>query len=81
MIKKLTRHGNSTAVIIDKALLKVLNITPETELKISTNGESIIITPVREASLEKISENKIIQNAVEEVMKKYAPALKKLAKN
>lgn len=81
MIKKLTRHGNSTAVIIDKALLRVLNITPETELKISTNGESIIITPVREASLKKISENRIIQNAVEEVMKKYAPALKKLTKN
>jgi len=82
MIKKLTRHGNSNAVIIDKALLEVLNITIETELKVSTNGESIILTPVRESfAANKISKNKVIEDAVEEVMKKYAPALKKLAKN
>lgn len=80
MIKKLTRHGNSTAIIIDKALLKLLNITSETELKISTNGESIIITPIYENS-ERTSNNKLIQDAVEKIMKKYEPALRKLSKN
>lgn len=82
MIKKTIKHGNSTAIILDKALLSVLNISPETELKISTDGASIIITPVNmQAMTQKISDRETIQKAFEEVMKQYAPALKKLAKN
>ena len=30
MIKKLTKHGNSWALIIDKPVLDLLNINPET---------------------------------------------------
>ena len=46
MIKKLSRHGNSMALIIDKPILEILNITDETPLKISTDGKIITIKPM-----------------------------------
>lgn len=81
MIKKLTKHGNSTALIIDKSILRLLKIDNNTELTISTNGTSIIITPIKKDLKFKVSENEAIQKAFEEVMKQYEPALKKLAKS
>ena len=45
MIKTLTAHGNSAALIIDKALLEVLGISLKTPLEIVTDGKSLIITP------------------------------------
>ncbi len=45
MIKTLTTHGNSLALIIDKPILDLLNITIDTPLKITTDGESLIISP------------------------------------
>ena len=50
MIKTLTAHGNSAALIIDKALLEILNIDMNTPLEILTDGENLIISPVREDS-------------------------------
>jgi len=47
MIKTLTRHGNSAALIVDKALLDVLRIDLETPLEIVTDGESMIVSPAR----------------------------------
>ena len=48
MIKKLTRHGNSLALVIDKPILEILNISPGTPLKITTDGRSLTITPSRQ---------------------------------
>lgn len=81
MIKKLIKHGNSTAIILDKPILNILNISNETELKISTDGVSIIITPIEQASIKKISDKEAVQKAFEEIMKQYGPVFKKLAKN
>lgn len=83
MVKKLIKHGNSTALILDKSLLKILNINRDTPLKIKTDGKSIIITPVSEESstTQKVSDREEVQKAFEEIIKKYAPALKKLADN
>ncbi len=47
MVKKLTRHGNSLALVIDKPILELLNITKDTPLEISTDGRSLIISPSR----------------------------------
>lgn len=47
MIKKLTRHGNSLALVIDKPILEILNIAPDTPLHITTDGRSLTITPSR----------------------------------
>ncbi len=45
MIKKLTPIGNSLGLIIDRPILKLLNIDRDTELEISTDGETLIIRP------------------------------------
>ena len=48
MIKKLTKHGNSLALVIDKGVLELLNIDDKTPLDISTDGKMLIISPVRD---------------------------------
>jgi len=45
MTKKLIRHGNSAAIILDKPILDLLNLTMDTPLQISTDGQSIVISP------------------------------------
>lgn len=47
MIKTLTKHGNSLALVIDRAVLDLLSIQADTPLEISTDGQVLIITPVR----------------------------------
>lgn len=47
MTKHLTAHGNSAALVIDKPILELLGITLKTPLEISTDGKSIVISPVR----------------------------------
>jgi antitoxin component of MazEF toxin-antitoxin module len=46
MIKRTTKHGNSQALVLGKDLLEILEITPETDLKITTDGRSLLVTPV-----------------------------------
>jgi antitoxin component of MazEF toxin-antitoxin module len=45
VIKKLTAIGNSYGLVIDKAILDLLKITPETELELTTDGVSLLVTP------------------------------------
>ena len=74
MIKKLTRHGNSLAIIIDRAVLDLLKIDADTPLEISTDGQVLVITPVRD----KARRNKF-RKALESANRKYGRALKRLA--
>jgi antitoxin MazE len=47
MVKKLARHGNSLALILDKPILELLNIDENTPLEVSTvDGRSLHIRPV-----------------------------------
>ena len=47
MVKRLQAVGNSSGIIIDKPVLELLRITADTELDVSTDGERLIITPIR----------------------------------
>lgn len=47
MVKTLKQIGNSYGVIIDKPILEILRITPETPLEIMADGQSLRIRPVR----------------------------------
>ena len=42
------KHGNSYALVIDKPILDLLNIRPDTPLTISTDGEQLLISPEEE---------------------------------
>ncbi len=74
MLKKLTRHGNSLALVIDKGVLDLLNIDDQTPLEISTDGTLLLISPVRDEK-----RKKQFRKALEKVNNKYGHALKKLA--
>ena len=74
MIKTLTRHGNSAALIIDKAILEILNIDMDTPLKIVTDGTNLIISPVLDAS-----HDHRLADALERVNANHAKTLRRLA--
>lgn len=74
MIKKLTKHGNSYAMVIDKPILELIRATPETPFEIITDGRSLILTPVRDPE-----EEKDFENAVAMIHKRFGKAMKKLA--
>jgi antitoxin MazE len=48
MTKKLTRSGNSLALVIDRPLLDALAIDADTELELSTDGDVLVVTPLRD---------------------------------
>jgi antitoxin MazE len=48
MVKKLTKTGNSFALVLEKPILEKMKIDADTPLEVSTNGEVIVISPVRD---------------------------------
>ena len=74
MIKKLTKHGNSLALVMERGVLDLLNIDADTPLDISTDGEVLIISPVRDEK-----RRKKFEETVAETNRKHGRALKKLA--
>ena len=74
MIKRLTKHGNSMALVIDKAILDILKIEESTPLELTTDGKSLNISPVNDEK-----RMKKFENALRKVNKKYGKALKKMA--
>jgi antitoxin MazE len=49
MVKKLAKHGNSLALVIDRPVLDLLGIDGDTPLDISTDGRVLIVAPVGDA--------------------------------
>src|ERR1700761_8652277 len=45
MLKKLVKFGNSTALVLDRAILELLNMQEGAVVKLKTDGTSLIITP------------------------------------
>jgi antitoxin MazE len=76
MTKRLRAIGNSAGIIIDKPILELLKITPETELDLSTDGERLIITPVRTAAARRAA----LARAQARVLRDHDETFRKLAK-
>ncbi|MCH9762788.1 MAG: AbrB/MazE/SpoVT family DNA-binding domain-containing protein [Gammaproteobacteria bacterium] len=45
MLKKLVKYGNSKALVLDRAILELLNIREGALVKLKTDGKSLTITP------------------------------------
>ena len=73
MVKRLIQHGNSAALVIDKPIMEILNITNETTFEMSTDGKNLILSP----QVEHTQEKNIIQS-LEKINKKYGAVLKQL---
>lgn len=74
MIKNLTKHGNSHALIIDKAILDLLKAGPDTPFEVISDGRSLVLTPIRDAGTEEK-----FNAALESVHERFGRAMKKLA--
>lgn len=74
MIKRLTRHGNSLALVIDRGVLNLLEIGAETPLSVTTDGRCLIVSPIRDATRQKR-----FRAALGEGTRKYGRMLKRLA--
>jgi len=74
MIKKLTKHGNSYALVIDKPILELLHITPETPLELSTDGQAIVLAPVRDPE-----DEAKFQDALAMIHSRFGRAMARLA--
>lgn len=74
MIKKLTRTGNSVALVLDKPLLEELGLDENSEVEISTNGQVIVLTPKRDSGRERK-----FRKSVEKINRKYAGLFRRLS--
>ena len=73
MVKKLIQHGNSAALIIDKPIMEMLNITAETTFELSTDGRNLILSPQIENN-----QKTDILHSLEKINKKHGAVLKRL---
>ena len=73
MVKKLIQHGNSAALVIDKPIMEILNITNETTFELSTDGKNLILSP----QVEPFKESDIVQS-LEKINKEYGTVLRQL---
>ena len=74
MVKHLTPHGNSAALVIDKAVLELLHITMKTPLQLATDGKNLIISPLKDGKLASR-----FRTVLEAVNRRHAKTLKALA--
>ena len=74
MVKRLTQHGNSLALVIDRPILDLLKIDTETPLDLSTDGRRLIVAPA--AQSERRQKFEAAQGTAH---KRYGRAFKKLA--
>jgi antitoxin MazE len=75
MMKNLIKHGNSHALVIDKAVLDLLKIDPAcTPLELTTDGNVLLVTPVREKR-----KQKELAEVLKKIDRQYGPVFKRLA--
>jgi antitoxin component of MazEF toxin-antitoxin module len=74
MIRKLTKQGNSTCLVIERQLRELLDITIDTPLKLTVEGRKLVIEPLTD----KERKSKF-RKALADTKREHASALKKLA--
>jgi antitoxin component of MazEF toxin-antitoxin module len=74
MTKKLIRHGNSLALVIDKPILEMLDISDDTPLEVTTNGDVLLISPIRDKGRQKK-----LRASLDKINQKFGKDLKRLA--
>lgn len=77
MLKKLVKYGNSNALVLDKAILELLNIPEGAVLKIKTDGKSIILTPhlehdpIQEITPTVTAQEVMVRASIQEYLKQF----------
>ena len=74
MIKTLTKHGNSLALVIERPILDLIGAEADTSFDVSTDGQVLILSPIKDAN-----RRDDFQAALDKANARYPRALKKLA--
>jgi len=74
MKKTLIKHGNSLALVIDKPILEMLDISADTPLEITSNGEALMVSPIRDKARQKK-----LRASLEKINRQFGEDLKRLA--
>jgi antitoxin component of MazEF toxin-antitoxin module len=74
MKKHLTRTGNSVALVLDKPVLEAVGLDADAEVEVSTNGDVIMITPVRDDR-----RRRKLKKILDELDEQYAGVFRRLA--
>lgn len=74
MQKMLIKHGNSLALVIDKPILELLQISAETPLELTTNGDQLLVTPCRDKARQKK-----LAESLKSINAKFGDDLRRLA--
>ena len=73
MKKRLSSVGNSLGLVIERPILDLLNINRDTDLEVTTDGNKLIIEPIRMSK-------KSLKDSAQKIMKKHDSTFKNLAK-
>lgn len=74
MRKRLTKTGNSLALVLDRPMLEATGIGAATPVEVSTDGDVIVVTPVRRRKrVEKLGK------ALAAINERYAGVFRRLA--
>ncbi len=69
MLKKIVKYGNSCALVLDKALLELLNMEEGSIVKIKTDGISLIITPQSALTQQTVSATVTMEDSLKNASK------------
>ena len=75
MIKTLTKHGNSAALVIERPILDLLGATVDTAFEVVTDGKALILTPIKDAT-----RHARFRKSMDKVGTRYAKSFEELAK-
>ena len=74
MIKKLSKHGDAWTLVIDQSLVDELKIDEDTALEITTDGRTLVVSPV-------VDEERLrrLEEIMASVNSRYEKTFKRLA--
>ena len=74
LTKKLTKVGNTQAVILDRALLSLVDADCESTFKIAIDGKKIVLEPMGQAEVDRLAleASDVIRRKQKNVFKKLA---------
>ena len=75
MFKTIARHGNSAALVIERPILELLKADADTVFEITTNGVSLILTPVGKGE-----RAAALRTSMERVARRHKRTFEELAK-
>jgi antitoxin component of MazEF toxin-antitoxin module len=74
VVKRLVKTGNSLALVLDRPMLERLKIDASTPLEVSTDGEVIVISPLRNRR-----RTSKLKRLVDEAHRQYGGVFRRLA--